>query len=372
MQKTSLSYPKLKSLLEKNKYQITNVYSEEGSAKFLEVKSPHYHKTFYVNISSRYRLEEIVDISIIDISLTDVNENQQRYIEMFPDIGSVILISDTLCFYNSKFTFYKFGKMDVVFDNDPKEAFISELEKRFKDIKDVVKSVDTYTFEKHSVPDDNITEIIFEDETGMVIEKGSNIEKLIISAETPKKVHIDSNTVVDFVSEAESVVSSTHSLADSDVEEDMYSSNQKPENLKNVNVGMLYVCININDFMKTMKDYEQPLMDEYSMMTIKERELRDEKMRVISETLEKLKISSFEKLKEIDEEEKKINEQIVRLSAVLVQCEKLEKYGKQVEDIVIIMKNTHDALDELHLRLLNLKDKSFDILNRYISIEKLL
>ena len=372
MQKTSLSYPKLKSLLEKNKYQITNVYSEEGSAKFLEVKSPHYHKTFYVNISSRYRLEEIVDISIIDISLTDVNENQQRYIEMFPDIGSVILISDTLCFYNGKFTFYKFGKMDVVLDNDPKEAFISELEKRFKDIKDVVKSVDTYTFEKHSVPDDNITEIIFEDETGMVIEKGSNIEKLIISAETPKKVHIDSNTVVDFVSEAESVVSSTHSLADSDVEEDMYSSNQKPENLKNVNVGMLYVCININDFMKTMKDYEQPLMDEYSMMTIKERELRDEKMRVISETLEKLKTKSFEKLKEIDEEEKKINEQIVRLSAVLVQCEKLEKYGKQVEDIVIIMKNTHDALDELHLRLLNLKDKSFDILNRYISIEKLL
>lgn len=369
MSKTTLSFEKLNNLLEKYRYEIVRAYSEENDIRLLELKSPHYHKTFYVYVSSRYSLK--MD-NTIEFFRAEENDSQKTYLELFPDLTDILLLSSSkVCIYiEGTYRFFSFEKeQDIVMEN-PQQKLIDELEEKFRNMKEQSSLTQNYIFILNTVA--KPTPIIFEDSMGNPIEKGSNLEKMIISSERAKTITIDKNTtaVFDFRDYIDLTSSSIQSPDYSDTDDELYQANPPPNNLVNesINIGVIYVCVSINSFMKMIDGFEHKLISDYSTISSKESEMKRVKMQEISEAIEKLKEKSIKELDDIDVQEKELTEQISKLSCILIQCEKMEKTGKKLEEIESVMEDTRTALDELHIKILKLRDTSFDILNKYVKI----
>jgi hypothetical protein len=363
----TLSISKFRDITDKYKYIIVNIYSIGTSAKFVELKSPHHYRTFYVYVPSRYKMNVSDSMHIHETNYSDI---QKQYIDLYTDINNVVFIGPRGILHvptKTDIRYYKFGYVEVP-EEKTEEDIVDEIEDKFKDLKSDITSVDDYEFEVVQVGNDADDDtLIFEDASGNVIEKGSNLEKII--DDEPKKVLIEKGTVT-FDIKSQETESEANTPEESDIDEEEYSSNYTPKKLKetSLNIGMMYVCISITDFMKKIKDFEKEVISTYILLDTKEHEMVHTKMKEISEVLEKMKVQSFDELKKMECETTRIDQQITRLSAVLIQCEKFNCATKQ-DEIQNIINETRTTLDELYLKKLDIRDKTFNILKKYLDIK---
>lgn len=365
-----LSFRKFSQLLEKYGYGIGNIYKLGEDCRFIEVKTPKYHKVFYISIPHRY---QITTSDGTDICSSSSNEPQENYISMFRQdlLSDMLCISgDAICYFtDDEFQFYGYGEHEKFENYDhPKEELIESLEKDYKQVKQSHKINRTVEFIVHRPPKDNAVELVFEDDEGNPIEAGTDMEKIIIDAQTPTKINIGKDRVSELILPQQ--LSPSPSISDMSEMSDLENAeglNYMPNlQQKEIAVGLMYVCIDINEFFHNAATYEQRILEYYNVMEKKESELRKEKMQKIQNMIEEFKTESFEKLQEIVQTENNIRAQISRLSSVLVSCENLEakNKGKEIQDIEGVKTKTRSALDELNKELLTQRDTAHKLLSK--------
>ena len=180
MDKTKLSFNKFVEMVTKNRYTIVALYMHCDSILFIELTSPHYKRIFFVSVSDRHDITgDISAYPKYDISKSDKVTVQKDYAHTL-NLDDCLLMSDTIT-YDS--TLYIFKKEEHVVEQ---LSFVDELTNKFRELKRTDAISDEYTFEKVTV--DNPKEIVFLDENDNVIDKGSNLEKLMIHAEKDKTI----------------------------------------------------------------------------------------------------------------------------------------------------------------------------------------
>lgn len=384
-----LSFRKFGQLLEKYHYKITRIYITGDDCRFVEVKSPRLHKLFYIGIPPRYKVsfdDSFDEEYLYSIYKTDSeNRYQKSYINIFGDIlpcDVICVSSNTICHFDrdmNDFSYFKFGELDEPEDDDipledddpPQENLVKSLEDKFKDVKAKHSEVEMEFVEEEPPQKDDAIDLVFEDEDGNPIEPDTPIDQMLrAESGSPKKIHIDKHTIVKLNVPHESPVPSPAvSLAsDSDDEEKEYQFNKTPSNIDKhqIDVGMIYVCIDLHAFFQVAKDFEESLTRYHDLLDNKEFELREIKMRKIEDLVTQFKVAAFDQLDELKKKEQDTKEQIKRLSSVLVSCEKLSAKGK-FEDVSSIEEQTKNTIDDLNIELLKMRDRASQMFNKYIT-----
>ncbi len=347
-------------MLDKYHYDLIKVYCVSNEINFIQVKSPLHRKIFFIYIPQRYIIRNEND-EIENISPSEENQHQIKYLSMFEDINIVCISSSSLCHsMNSKCDFYRFGENDTVEEDD----VVARLENELKHAKEKIYTADVNFVEQTPTAIEPI-ELVFEDVDGNEIEQGSKMDRIIAHSE--KKINIGKTKVASL--KQESPISDVESEDEHVPESDDTTFNDVPENLdqEEINVGMIYVCIDINDFFYKISTYETVLLNCYNDIEEKEYDVREIKIRKIEDLVINFKVNSFDKIEDIKNQEVDIKTQIKRLSSILLSCENLERRKKHddASDIETIVKETKRTIDDFHIELLRLRDKAHYVLDEY-------
>lgn len=376
---TPLSFSKLENLLQKHKYTLVHTYSCDDKLIFIELKTPKYNKTFYINILSCYSITNKFEHNTNIYKVYYENENQKKYLSMFQNTlkNNLLCISpQSICLFQDNYSeYYSFNDLSTKVSKESPKDYVSELKEEMKNLKmKLNKKDEKFRFVLHTpVPKGDtpptIT-IIFKDENDQDIEPGSALEKLMIEAFPIPKIHLTKYNIVELNDiNVESNHSTTENTQQSSYNSDEESKeipimNNKPELFENekINVGMIYICIDISTFFKQITSLEEYINKQYELFETKEYSLREQKMKQIEELIITIKNSAFEQLKEIQEEEKHIKLQVQKLTSILLSCNKLSG-NEEASNLSTKTKNT---LDELNLNLIKLRDKSHNLLDKYV------
>jgi hypothetical protein len=227
-------------------------------------------------------------------------------------------------------------------------------------------------------------ELVFEDEEGNVIEKGSNLEKMIIDADKPTRVIIDKSTIaifnpkklrsVDDESDNESVASSASSTNSEDgFENSKYMINKSSFDIFNkTKIGSIFISIDVNKFFNEIKEFNKVLVEEYLNLESLELKSREAKIDKMNNFFDNIKLNIYEKFRDLKSKEESIIEQLKKVSAVLVSCDKLLSQNKTSEDVMQVEKRTLKIIDELNAEKIKIRDEISIILKTFLeNIEQL-
>jgi len=258
-------------------------------------------------------------------------------------------------------------------DLDQEEAdAIEEIEKAAEK---VFKKVDPATV-MTKIP----TDIVYENEAGdedeevdiKELENADNIEKLE-NADTEEKEEL----IFD-----EGETSSLFEQETEYIEHETTRDNSLPTNLEDdeVQLGLIYVLIDLSTFFKKVSTLENDILDYYDQLEENEVEMRDTRMVTIKDLSNRLEVTTSERLTKIKEEELALKSQLLRLTLVLSQTEKLKtrtndpkKFSEIIPEIDAIYHRTRKTIHDLNIQLLRLRDEADEMLTAYQSfLEELL
>ena len=183
--KIPLSFEKFNRFIESKKYELEKIYKTHSKCKFIELKTPHYCKHFFVHIPSRYFMETTEDS--IPICKSDKNKNQEEYISLLQNINSLVCISNSAMYHfdTTNYSHFTFGeeKEQMKSKKEIKNNVVFELEQDFKKINKDMNTISDIPFVKKRPTKKDPVELIFEDEEGNEIQ---SIENIIDTKESMK------------------------------------------------------------------------------------------------------------------------------------------------------------------------------------------
>lgn len=396
----TLSLNKLQKLLHDNSYTLVALYCENQHVKFLELRTPRVQKTFIIALPDKYKLQAGTSHKTIDIY--GVEEKDSRQLEYLTEIKGPLLDCDLvsvssflICSYknNGEFTTFKFGKNNTV-DTAEEESEDSEIvEKLIKEVNAISEKVDPELKivkteeepvepeeepeeeepEDEEIPEkdepekeDQAVEIVFEDENGKTFdgEASGILEGDIVVPET----------ALEPVELVEPVKKTKHS-------ETNRKANFVPENLEalDLSLGLIYYSIDIDKFYKKANrkiDIEEDIINTYDIIDENENDLRSEKADNITELCAKLTLKVKEEIETYKKEENHLKTQILKLSLVLENAEKLkgkidsdkaDKFLDSKPEINKLYNQTKTTFHDINLEILRNKDRIDDFLVQYQS-----
>lgn len=359
---TNISFKKLVSLFEKHKFILLKNYICGEVIRLIELKSPKYQKIFFVYIPSRYVLYSIDEYPNEHISKIEIPQKYNEYFHLINFTNICIIGKQLCCSIDNNIECFNFKNESIV-EEDPQQSLINQLEEKFKNLKADTQMNKNYDFEL--VTSGKNIEFIFYDSQENEIEKNSNMEKILIDSETPKKIYIDKYTTAIFDPQTSNHTSFCPSPNYSDIEEDNILINDKPTNINKFNIGDVYICITLNEFSNSIDIFEDELMEKYKNFEIREKEIKKDVMKDIIFYFESLKTKTQERLEQISQEEEDIDKKIRKLSNLLIQCDRLGKFNKNKEEIDNLYEKTKHTFDELYTQKLNLRDESFKLVRKF-------
>jgi len=381
-----LSFEKVSSFVTKYGYGLVTLYVENNECLFIELRTPRYQKTFIVGIPERYKLLISVE-NYRRVNIKNSGEPTTKKSLYLVDMKGPLLecdifsvSSEEICTHknNGEFACYK-----IIIDGEdlpaPAEIYAEEqdpVEKVFKETRKVLESfggetddLDKPKKKKHRDQDEIVivergdaTEdqviIEFEDDDGLPVEKASEPAK-----EKKKKKKKKSND-----EEEENEQSDTNSDSSSDAPRDNSLPELEDEDIES---GMIYVLVDIKDFFGKAAFLESELVSLYDSIDENEVELRRSRVDTINELSIRVKTLVEDKLKEIENEERKIRIQVSKLSTLLLATERVQLKTPIMDprraEIDKAHYSTRLMIHEMNVELLRLRDKINNILTSYLT-----
>lgn len=355
--KINLSLSKLIEFLEKHGYLFVKLYRVNKEIKFVECKTPKYQKTFILNIPSRYKMisskkedirvkHEILDPSpeFIDFTINMKGENI--------DLDLFIV---------------SYGFVYLYSEGDGIKSFSIENDKTFKEEKiDEIKKLEMEVVEtlKKSSPDikfpklkkkQNEEDIILEgdEESGLIFEDdGELIDEVKLSMENDLEIETEEKEEDDFI-----------------------INNELPRKIedKNIIFGMVYISVNLREFFKETKEWENVITYSYSQLEENEVEMRVKILKEINELVMESTRKTKTNLDLIERKEKKLKFQLEKLTMLLTKSESLlssigispKSKGIDKKEMEDLCNRTRETIKELNVKLLLLRDEANELLINY-------
>ena len=427
-----LSLHKFVSLLEKNGYIITSVYCEKENIRFVECKTPRFQKTFIINLPKKYGMKCPSDLGEeiykrLFISKTDETPTS-RQIEFISDIKGPLLecdvlaiSSDMLCSYIKSQPAECFRIGQIVESDEDEEVEdekgdeITSLEKETLSVlkkvngsqaqlpkislKEMSHSSSSKNEDILAVGEENEDEDIIEEEEEEDDDEDEEDEDIIDDEDAddePQNVElefedengdpIDEVKIIleeSYANDAESSLREIEEKIDEKdieygIENTISSFNSLHPNIENEEIvlGVVFVLVDISFFFRNIKTYEEEVMKCYEHIHESETELRSKRLQKIKDMVKEFLSYSEQKIKNIEDEEKYLRSQLIRLSVVLAQTSSLQekiskqpdKYGNVIAETEKIYEKTRETVHSVNMDLLKLRDTSDELLINYSAI----
>jgi hypothetical protein len=415
----TLSFLRFLEILRMNRYVIMHLYCINGNCKFAELKSPKFHKIFIIRVPDKYiipvkNIQEKDKVSNI-YKHTLIKEADIRQIE-FLNLIKGPLVDVNLISISGKKIYNLIGDKGEIFKfkskkekenkNKKEKDTIKKLEKKIDKIskkidkQPPIKLVDPPPQKDENKDDQPIddTDFVFEEQDGTVIEHGGPLYQMLVNEPTQPKgmtISLDEGIIDEDEKEEDE-----KEEVEEEKKEKKTRLNEKPRNMSSLNVklGMIYVCIDVNEFFEKIETYENDLYEIYSNIDETELQARNRRIEKIEDKLTTIGLLLNQKLEYIHLEETKIKQQLTELTSVIIKCDSLQKkltlnskdetkekpnplggfiklqsYKKRsniedLNDIYKIQNATHLKMDELNTKLLELRDTVDKILYKNLKI----
>jgi hypothetical protein len=404
---SKLSYEKFITLLEKKSYTPTLIYyntptkENEKSSKhhsksssksiennqayvvFFEVKLPKTQKSVLIHISSKYKMTLPESTPIKKIKLLKTNkkssltENSLFY--LIQARGPLIeadlsaISSDGLCYSKlsgeNECYFFDIGSAPTTIEKKPWKKEKDKLKKLEKDVKKTAKSLDI-TLKTHK-------KIVFEEEKNDE-ENSSEISddkgvELVFSDEHQPETKEDEKSI-DFSEDSFSGISSdSFSIDEEELAKLPLRTNAIfPEEL-DVNMGIIYVTTDVGYFYKNISEYEKEALEVYEQLDDNEIDSRISRINEIKKKINTLNTFLDKKVKKIENEEKALKYQLLRLSNILSDADtlktKIENNPKKddinTSEVDKVYNQTRKTVHDLNIELIRKKEDIEEIITDF-------
>ncbi len=416
MSQIKLSLEKLSNLFQRHKYILVAAYCEEANIRFLECRTPKQQKTFIVYLPPKYTmyLSEKYLLNRFNVTPTNLPPSP-RQIQFMSDMKGPLLECDLLTISSQMVCMYRnSGDTEcylIVDENEDKSSEtedeeideITQLEQKTVKVLQKVKpgaqlpkipiheetegltegrQNEETECQSEGQTNDNTEgqsteetdghdkiELVFEDDNGEVFDE---VRHTLNTAES--KLHVVQEKINK--RDAETFGDSDDSSED-EVENLVTRDNAFPPKLEDSDtiLGIIYVMIDIGTFFKKIASYEDEVIAFNEHLDDNELDIRKEKLSKLRETVINFLSHAEERLKKVNDEEKELKLQLMRLTVVLAQAEILKthveknpgKYGEIVTESETIYSQTRETTHELNMELLKLRDFADELLNNYQS-----
>lgn len=376
--KIPLSLLKLIDLLHTNEYIFVQTYCIGKECKFVEVQTPVNRKTFIIRIPSKYYMQIRGKTRVFNIrDEVKGGSPQSEYIGM---IKGAVIESDLVCISSTKIccflnngTAYNYTIGNAPVREEPKiePDIASELTEKASQLIKKATKVDDIKVElvepRHQIKDP--AEIVFVDTNGDVIEPDSEIEQMMIADLKKRDVAPTEEKIIE-VKEEEVVKSD-------DEETQVSMLNSPPDKIteSGIEMGMVYVAIEIGRFFKKVKDFGEDCLMLYNILDDEEVKLRRNRVEEVNRMLDACKNSFVKKMDDIRKQEQLTKEQLTKLSYTLLRVLKFEllvkkypkRYDTSPEEISSMKRTTYETIGELNIKLLRMKDQCEQLIKEYTS-----
>lgn len=425
--RTSLSLKKFFELLKKHSYTLVSIYClPNGEVIFLEIRTPKVQKTFIVSVPNKYKMPSDTDFfRKITISPDTPDTRQVDYVLEIKgplltcDLISISSSSICLSKNNGDVFGYILGLKDESSEDDEDdedEEDDDSIEKIIGNVKELAEQMDEHISDENEGNQEDevneeeveeIVELVFEDADGNEID-GKVAEIMEADVKLPKSAIIkeseivnpkkDSTKIKEKKTSEETTEKSDEKARVKSPDEESHiekkilkqvderrKDNSVPQNIEDdeVVLGIVYYCIDISHFYKKIseKGFESEILTVYDTLDDNEDETRSAKLDEIIELTTKLADKVKDEVLMYKKQEMKYKAQIIKLSSVLENSERLrikadstpEKYASAKPEIERVCKQTKTALHDINIQLSLGKDRMSELLEQYKSgLEELL
>ena len=395
-----LSLSKFLDLLNRHKYTLHGVYSEGNKIRFLECRTPKQQKTFIIYLPDKYKMKLGSSTSLKRFNIIPSDDlPSSRQIKYMSDIKGPLIECDLLSVSSSLLCMYKNSGETICYligdEKESKDESVEEEEidqitvieqKAIKTLKKIEPDIELPIIEKRNEEEneeeneeqeeeneeeqdgqeeENEDELVFEDADGKPFDE----VKHILSQD---------KTIEQDLENLKKKVSSEETEEDGEDELHIIQDNSLPPQLEDsdVSLGIIYIAINAGSFFKKIKTYEKELIGFYEQLDDNELDTRKEKLKTLSENTADFLAKAKERIDNIQNEEKELKFQLVRLTIVLTQIDAVKlkvvsnekKYGIELtQELEKIHRKTRSTIHELNINLLKLRDSADELLSNYLS-----
>lgn len=376
-QKT-ISLSKFIDLLTKHSYMLVSAYcSDANECRFLEVKSPSYQKTFVVLIPEKYKMVADDDTHK-RLRIGKIIEPPSRTISYLIDMKGPLLECDVLMISSTSLCVYRHNGSSLCYiigDGDGHlEVTEGETKKEIENV-DPIKQLDSDADKLIEKIDPSLltkTEDTSTKEEPKEVEVPLNEVEAEGSGETPEdevmeKVELvfeDGDEAVDENEEVEE--KKKH-----DPSQPMDNSLPSTIEMEEIELGILYVLIDLPTFFRKIEGYEQELITCYDSLDDNEKEVRKQKLKEVNDLLGTATKTLVERLDKISTEELKRRATLVHLTTTLGKLSKLYDKTKTINhaserpEVERVMRQTRSTIHEFNVASLRLRDQADELLTAY-------
>jgi hypothetical protein len=382
---SKLSLSKFSELLTKHSYSLISTYCAGDECRFLEVKTPTYQKTFVIYVPEKYKMVVTTDV-YRRLCVGKATSIQPHALSYLVDMKGPLLECDllsisstTICVYrhNGTTQCYPIGGSIKIDEVEPKEEVEKDEEDPIKKIESdavrliekldpgaqhdiVVEAKPIQTTEKEIT----FAEVVANEPPVVVINTAQNVEKVELVFED---------------NEAEEPVEIA--VKQKDTASSKPIDNSLPSTLEDeeISLGIVYVMVDLPTFLRKVETCEEEIVNCYDALDDNEVETRSQKVKEITTLVESATKKLTEELDKIAKEEVSRKGQLIHLTAVLTQLEKLSsktkdiKYATERPEVERVTRQTKNTIHEFNVATLRLRDRADELLTAYItSLKELL
>ncbi len=351
-----LLFDKVDAFLKKKNYILTHVYtSSGGECIFLQCRTPRHGKTLLVRVPSKYTLKidgvpdgtPSTNISIIDKQNSRQRDYMERIREGIDSQIELIAISSTslTLLRGDDVMVYHIGDLEIEKEDDEDEA--DEVTLLEQAIDKLVGEDDHSTGVGEDIEEEGSTTAGRDEDDALVFDE-TPISDVIVN---------DGSESVTSVNEDDNVEEPELQLTDKEIE-----------------IGLIYICIDLPSFFKTSSSLENSLIEIYRKMDEREALQRNERLHHIEGLAARVHGKVSSRLLAITEDEKKLRSQLARLTSVLNKTEKLrdkttsidrlKEFANPVDEVY---NRTTRTIHDLNIQLLKYRDEVDRLLTSYES-----
>lgn len=168
----------------------------------------------------------------------------------------------------------------------------------------------------------------------------------------------------------DSSVESTGETGDNSFPQDMLE--------RDIVIGVIYILIDVSPFLKTISNFEEGLVSQYTQIDVNEFELRKARLSRIKNCFDSVYEKVGETIEKKREEEKKIKAKIVRSTILLLQIQALKdrikdnpsKYSDISSEIQETYDQTTKTISNMNLDVMELRDEVDEMLTNFSAVIK--
>lgn len=412
--KVKLSFSKFQELIHKHKYVFVSVYCREidghDEVKFIECRTPEQQKTFFVYVPDKFRMKPlgVPETKIRYISEPQVPSSRQTdYLTSVKDNAEcdvVSVSSSGLCSYrDDNVHFFPLGKGEDSDDEDSDDEVddddeVAELERKSNSLWRNLQGVEapklkikgTHSKKEPVVEessDDESSDSEDDKKDSKEAEGAANEEGASSDKEEGSDSDSEEQGKVELVFKhrpSEEASESEDEASESEAEEaedpapqyDIFTgANELPDGIGEdiVQLGILYVLIDVNTFFKKIAGYESVVIVCYEQIEVNEVEKRKERVEGLKEAISELYEHLDSRLQKMNEKETNCKEQLLKLTATFTKISALkekvsknpEKYGKTVIEVDRVFYRTKKTINETNLEIARMRDEFDEFLTNY-------